>query len=68
MAYETLGKLTLTILILLLIPIVYIIGCFIYVVVEDLTDKFPQWVKTTIALTLLGLIIIFMGVLIYNAL
>jgi hypothetical protein len=68
MTYETLGKLALTGIILLAIPLIWIIGLFIAVVIDEQVQKLPQWARTTIGITGLGLITIFVGVLIYNVL
>jgi hypothetical protein len=68
MTYETLGKLALTGIILISIPIVYIVFLFIGVLIDEQIQKLPQWAKTTINLTLLGLFIIGLGVLIFHSL
>ena len=68
MSYEIIGKLAITIGILVLIPIIWIIG---YVFLEWLSDKFmkvPDTPRAIICFVLLGLMIIGLGVLIYYAL
>jgi sugar phosphate permease len=68
MSYEIIGKLAITIGILILIPIIWIIG---YIFLDWLSDKFmkvPDKPRAIICFILLGLMIIGLGVLIYYAL
>lgn len=68
MSYEVLGKIFLTIIIFIGIIIIWIIGMFIFVILEEQVDKIPQWIKTTIGLTILSLVIGFISMAIYSSL
>ena len=68
MTYEIIGKLAVTIGILILIPIIWVFG---YILLDWITNKIeelPSIVQEIIGFSLLGLFIIGLGVLIYNVL
>ena len=68
MSYEIIGKLAITAGILILIPIILVIEFIFFDWLSDKTKKLPEILRTIIAFSLLGLIIICVGVLIYNVL
>ena len=69
MTYEIIGKLAVTIGILILILIIWVFG---YILLDWITNKIeelpPSIVQEIIDFSLLGLFIIGLGVLIYNVL
>lgn len=68
MVYEIIGKLTVTIGILILIPIIWIIGFIFLDWISDQIDKLPDKLQAIIVFSIIGLMIIGLGVLIYNSL
>ena len=56
MMYEILGKIVVTIGIIILTFFIWLIGMVLYDMFDDYIESKPQWIKTTIAIT--GLIII----------
>ena len=68
MSYEIIGKLAITAGILILIPIILVIEFIFFDWLSDQTQKLPEILRTIIAFSLLGLMIICVGVIIYNVL
>jgi hypothetical protein len=68
MVYEFIGKLTLTILILISIPVFWVIGYIFLEKISELIEKLPEKLQAGIVITILGMIVIGFGWFVYNSL
>ncbi len=68
MIYEIIGKIVITSLIMICIPVVMIITYVILDLLFELLGKLPQWIRTIISIVFLGSILILLGVSIYSGL